>query len=66
METIVKLQGIGIIVKDIEKTAALFKKLFGLSDEEIQILPPPGSETEIRFAFMRAGGIDMELIQPIS
>ncbi|MEE8382793.1 MAG: VOC family protein [Thermodesulfobacteriota bacterium] len=65
-EMIVKLRHIGIIVKDAEKSVELFKYLFDLTDDKIKVVPPSVTKNESVFAFVPAGGIELELIQPIS
>lgn len=65
-EMIVKLRHIGIIVKDAEKSVKLFKNLFDLEDDDIRVISPAVTKGESEFAFIPAGGIDLELIQPIS
>jgi catechol 2,3-dioxygenase-like lactoylglutathione lyase family enzyme len=65
-EMIVKLRHIGIIVKDAEKSVELFKDLFDLTDDKIKVVPASVTRNESVFAFVPAGGIELELIQPIS
>ena len=65
-EMIVKLRHIGIIVKDAEKSVELFRDLFDLTDDKIKVVPPSVTQNESVFAFVPAGGIELELIQPIS
>jgi len=63
---ITKIRHIGIIVNDIAEAIEPFKKLLELKDEDIFIMPPLGTEAESRFAFVLVGGIELEMIQPIS
>jgi catechol 2,3-dioxygenase-like lactoylglutathione lyase family enzyme len=65
-ELITSLRHIGIIVRDAEKSTSLFKDLFDLKDEDISIVSPDVTKGESVFAFIPAGGIELELIQPIS
>ena len=65
-EMITKIRHIGIIVKDAEKSVELFKDLFDLKDDEIKVVPPSITKNESIFAFIPTGGIELELIQPIS
>ena len=65
-EMITNLRHIGIIVKDAEKSVKLFKDLFDLKDEEIKVVPSTVTKGESEFAFIPVGGIELELIQPIS
>ena len=65
-ELITSLRHIGIIVRDAEKSTKLFKDLFDLREEDITTVPPDVTKGESSFAFIPAGGIELELIQPIS
>jgi len=65
-ELITSLRHIGIIVRDAEKSTKLFKDLFDLTDEDITTVSPDVTRGESSFAFIPAGGIELELIQPIS
>jgi catechol 2,3-dioxygenase-like lactoylglutathione lyase family enzyme len=60
------LRHIGIIVKDAKKSMEVFKNLFDLKDEEIRVVPSAITKGESEFAFVPVGGIELELIQPIS
>ena len=63
---ITKIRHIGIVVKDTEKSVELFKNLFDLKDDEIKIVPSSVTKNESVFTFVPAGGIELELIQPLS
>lgn len=65
-EMITQLRHIGIIVKDAKKSMEVFKNLFDLKDEEIRVVPSAITKGESEFAFIPVGGIELELIQPIS
>ena len=65
-ELITSLRHIGIIVRDAEKSTKLFKDLFDLQEEDITIVSPDVTKGESSFSFIPAGGIELELIQPIS
>ena len=65
-ELITSLRHIGIIVRDAEKSTKLFKDLFDLKEEDVTIVSPDVTKGESSFAFIPAGGIELELIQPIS
>jgi methylmalonyl-CoA/ethylmalonyl-CoA epimerase len=65
-ELITKVRHLGVVVEDVEKSVALYKHLFDVDDRDIRILPESGTDVESRFAFIPLGGIDFELIQPIS
>jgi len=65
-ELITGLRHIGIIVKDAEKSTKLFKNLLDLDDGDITVVSPAVTRGESAFTFVPAGGIELQLIQPIS
>ncbi len=66
-EMIGTIRHIGIYVKDMDESLALYKKLYDLADDQIRQVPPPETENpESRFAFLPLGNVEFELIQPIS
>ena len=67
-DMITKVRHLGVIVDDLDSSIELYKKLYGIGDEDIRIVPPPGSaeEKDTRFAFIPVGGMEFELIHPIS
>jgi catechol 2,3-dioxygenase-like lactoylglutathione lyase family enzyme len=65
-ELITGLRHIGIIVKDAEKSTKLFKNLLDLDDGDIKVVSSDVTKGESAFTFIPAGGIELELIQPLS
>jgi methylmalonyl-CoA epimerase len=65
-EQITKLRHVGYIVKDMDKSVAMFKKLFDLKDEDIRMVSADDTGGAGAFAFIPVGGTELELIQPIS
>lgn len=65
-EMIVNVNHLGIIVKDAERSIKVFKNFFDLKDDEIRIIPSTLTKGESKYAFMPAGGTELELIEPIS
>jgi len=65
-EQVKRLRHVGYIVKDMEKSIAMFKKLFDLKDEDIRKLTADDTGGAGAFAFIPLGGTELELIQPIS
>jgi len=59
---------LGVVVEDLDSSIELYKKLYDIEDDEIRIVPEPGDprEKDTRFAFMPVGGMEYELIHPIS
>jgi catechol 2,3-dioxygenase-like lactoylglutathione lyase family enzyme len=65
-ELITGLRHIGVIVKDAEKSMNLFKHLLDVEDKDIKVVSTEVTRGESVFSFIPAGGIELELIQPIS
>ena len=54
-----KIDHIGVVVKNIEKTLEIYEKLFGLKPTRIETL----SEGGVKGAFIPIGDIDIELLE---
>jgi len=65
-EMITKLRHVGYIVKDMDRSVKVFKKLFDVKDEDIRMLTADDTGGAGAFAFIPVGGTELELIQPIS
>jgi methylmalonyl-CoA epimerase len=65
-EQIKKLRHIGYIVKDMETSVGMFKKLFDLKDDDIRMMTADDTGGAGAFAFIPVGGTELELIQPVS
>jgi catechol 2,3-dioxygenase-like lactoylglutathione lyase family enzyme len=65
-DLIIKLRHVGYIVKDMDKSVAIFKKLFDLKDEDIRMMTADDTGGAGAFTFVSVGGTELELIQPIS
>ena len=63
---IVDLKHVGHIVPDLNQAVAEFKRIYGVTDNDIHIEPPEGVETPTRFAFIDVAGTEFELIEPIA
>ena len=63
---ITKLRHVGYIVKDMDKSVNVFKKLFDVKDGDIRMLTPDDTGGAGAFSFISVGGTELELIQPIS
>ena len=57
---------IGIIVRNIEHSVAVFKNVFDLKEGEIQIVSSEESQGAGKFAFLQVAGTELALIQPLS
>ena len=65
-EMITKIRHVGYIVKDMDKSVSMFKELFDLQDEDIRMMTADDTGGAGAFAFISVGGIELELIQPLS
>ena len=66
-ELVVKVRHLGVVVDDIETSVNKYKKIYDIDDKDIKIIPPLNEEApDTRFAFLPLGGMEFELIQPIS
>lgn len=60
------LRHVGVVSTDSEALIARMQALFGVADDEIVRIPPPGAPAETRFAFLSIGGLPLEIIEPVS
>jgi methylmalonyl-CoA epimerase len=56
-----RLDHIGIIVRDIEKTAAIYSRAFGVKVEKVEDF-----KGQLKIAFLRVGDSWIELLQPLT
>lgn len=62
---LIGLMHIGHVVESIEESIATFRRVYSLGDDDIRLLPEfEGAPT--RFAFVRVGPVEFELIEPLS
>jgi len=66
-DLIVCVRHIGVYVEDMDTSLPTFANLFDLDPKELFQVPAAGEPApDSRFAFVPVGGMDFELIQPIS
>jgi methylmalonyl-CoA/ethylmalonyl-CoA epimerase len=65
-EMLTKLRHVGYIVKDMETSVTMFKKLFNIQDKDIRTMSADDTGGAGAFAFINVGGSELELIQPVS
>lgn len=63
---ILGLAHVGYIVEDLTVAVSNMQRVYGLSDDQVKVLPPQGQDAETRFAFLSINGHDIELIEPVS
>ncbi len=63
-----QVRHLGVVVDDLDSSIELYKELYDIEDDQIKIVPEPGDprEKDTRFAFIPVGGMEYELIHPIS
>jgi hypothetical protein len=57
---------VGFVVEDMAVAVAGFKRLYGIEDADIDYQPEAGEDAPTRFAFFSVGGLQFELIEPVS
>ena len=57
---------VGFIVDDLSDAVEQVCRVYGLVQEDIRYVPEPGEEAATRFAFYTVGGMEFELIEPVS
>ena len=65
-ETKRKLRHVGYITNDLDKSVNMFKKFFDLTDADIRLMSADDTGGAGAFAFVKIGGTELELIQPMS
>jgi len=65
-DRIVGVAHVGFIVPSLDSALAQFSRVYGLSPQDVEIQPPPGEDALTRFAFFIVGGLQFELIEPVS
>ena len=61
-----KLRHVGYITNDLDKSVNMFKKFFDLTDEDVRLMSADDTGGAGAFAFVKIGGTELELIQPMS
>ena len=55
-DMVLKVRHLGVYVEDIDASVALYKKLYDIADDDVRMMPPPGTkDPESRFAFIPLG-----------
>jgi methylmalonyl-CoA/ethylmalonyl-CoA epimerase len=66
-DLIVKVRHIGVIVDDVKASTELYRKLYDVEEGDVRVVPPwDVADAETRFTFVPVGGMEFELIEPIS
>ncbi len=63
---IVGLRHVGHIVEDLRSSIDAFTEVYGLEAGDITVLPPYEQDAPARFGLLNVGGVEFELIEPIS
>lgn len=63
---IIGLRHVGHIVNDLRASIDTFRVVYGLADSDITVLPPFDEPAPARFGLLDVGGVEFELIEPIS
>ncbi|MEH6549363.1 MAG: VOC family protein [Pseudomonadales bacterium] len=65
-DLIIGLRHVGIVSQNLPETVARLQQIFGVADDEVEIIPAQGEPAETRFAFFSIGGTPYEVIEPVS
>ncbi len=66
-DLIVKVRHVGVIVDNVKASTELYRKLYDIEEEDVRVVPPwEVADAETRFTFVPVGGMEFELIEPIS
>jgi catechol 2,3-dioxygenase-like lactoylglutathione lyase family enzyme len=65
-ELIRQLRHVGYVVDDLDQSVSMFRRLFDLDDADIRYVSPDETGGQVAFAFIALGGIELELIQPLT
>ncbi len=66
-DLIVKVRHVGVIVDDVKAATELYQKLYDIDESEVRVVPPwEVTDTETRFTFVPVGGMEFELIEPLT
>jgi methylmalonyl-CoA/ethylmalonyl-CoA epimerase len=57
---------LGFVVPDLEAAVAEACRVYGIPEADVELQPAPGTEAATRFAFFEVGGLQFELIEPVS
>ena len=63
---ILRAAHVGFVVPDLDTAVAEACRVYGLTEAEVSYVPEPGQSSPTRFAFFSLGGLEFELIEPVS
>jgi methylmalonyl-CoA epimerase len=61
-----QLRHVGYVVEDLDSSVEMFRKLFDLDEADIRYVTPDETGGQVAFAFISLGGIELEIIQPLT
>lgn len=61
-----QLRHVGYVVDDLDASVAMFRSLFDIDDDEVRYVSPDETGGQVAFAFISLGGIELEIIQPLT
>lgn len=65
-ELLKRLRHVGYVVDDLDASVDMFRQLFELDADDVHYVPPEETGGQVAFAFIALGGIELELIQPLT
>jgi catechol 2,3-dioxygenase-like lactoylglutathione lyase family enzyme len=61
-----QLRHVGYVVEDLDSSVDMFTKLFDLDEGDVRYVTPDETGGQVAFAFISLGGIELEIIQPLT
>ena len=61
-----RLRHVGYVVDDLDESVSMFRNLFDLTDDDVRYVSPDETGGQVAFAFISLGGIELEIIQPLT
>lgn len=61
-----RLRHVGYVVDDLDESVDMFRNLFDLADDDVRYVSPDETGGQVAFAFLSLGGIELEIIQPLT
>ncbi len=61
-----QLRHVGYVVEDLNASVDMFTKLFDLDGADVRYVTPDETGGQVAFAFISLGGIELEIIQPLT
>lgn len=61
-----RLRHVGYVTEDLDGMVARLADIFGVGEDEVVRVPADDTATDTRFAFLRLGDLQVEIIEPVT